>query len=188
MPKDSDTKRELDDNNDNLVKALESIKTLLATSEDKLNKARESIDQASSFTLRADDRDIPVLDDIVVAGDELDQTEMIDLNQTIADTTEHADLIIQQLDEVEEIELELAPAPELVPGPEPKSEPVPKPEPESSQLPTAPEPTGPDPAAIAQLQQELESEMQTKLKAYTAQLEQELKERIAAFIALHTDN
>ncbi len=98
MANDSDKKRKLDDDNETLVKALESIKTLLATSEDKLNKARQSIDQASSYAIR-DDNDIPVLEDIVVPGNTADNTEILDLSEEIANTAKQADRIIQQIDE-----------------------------------------------------------------------------------------
>lgn len=55
------------DDNEALVNALESIKSLLATSETKLNQARESISQASAQSLKIT-REVPVLEDVVVPG------------------------------------------------------------------------------------------------------------------------
>lgn len=67
MADDADKPDKPIDDNENLVKALESIKSLLATSETKLNQARESISQASAHSLKKT-REVPVLDNVVVPG------------------------------------------------------------------------------------------------------------------------
>jgi len=67
MADDADKPNKPTDENENLVKALESIKTLLATSETKLSQARESISQASAHSLKMT-TEVPVLDDVVVPG------------------------------------------------------------------------------------------------------------------------
>ncbi|MDH5409078.1 MAG: hypothetical protein OEZ33_07160 [Gammaproteobacteria bacterium] len=66
MADNSDKRDKLNEDNESMVKALESIKSLLATSEDKLNKARESINQASQFALKSDPDEVPELDDIII--------------------------------------------------------------------------------------------------------------------------
>ena len=68
MAGNSDKTDKLNEDNESMVKALESIKSLLATSEDKLNKARESIDQASNFAFKSDPDEVPILDDVIVPG------------------------------------------------------------------------------------------------------------------------
>lgn len=62
------------DENESLVKALESIKSLLATSETKLSQARESISLASAHSLKMT-REVPVLDDVIVPGKTMEATE-----------------------------------------------------------------------------------------------------------------
>ena len=62
------------DENESLVKALESIKSLLATSETKLSQARESISLASAHSLKMT-REVPVLDDVIVPGKAMEPTE-----------------------------------------------------------------------------------------------------------------
>ena len=71
MADDSDKPDKPLDDNETLVNALESIKSLLATSESKLSQARESISQASAQSLKMT-RDVPVLDDVVVPGKSID--------------------------------------------------------------------------------------------------------------------
>ncbi len=61
-----DTDKPLDDN-ENMLKALESIKSLLATSETKLTQARKSISQASAQSLKMS-TEVPVLEDVIVPG------------------------------------------------------------------------------------------------------------------------
>lgn len=67
MAEDKDKPDKPLDDNETLVKALESIKSLLATSETKLSQARESINQASAKSLKMT-RDVPVLDNVIVPG------------------------------------------------------------------------------------------------------------------------
>lgn len=67
MADDEDKPDKPVDENENLVKALESIKSLLATSETKLSQARESISQASAHSLKMT-TEVPVLEDVVVPG------------------------------------------------------------------------------------------------------------------------
>jgi len=67
MTDDADKPDKPLDENETLVKALESIKSLLATSESKLSQARESISLASAHSLKMT-RDVPVLDQIIVPG------------------------------------------------------------------------------------------------------------------------
>jgi len=67
MTDDTDKPDKPVDENENLVKALESIKSLLATSETKLSQARESISQASAHSLKMTS-EVPVLDDVIVPG------------------------------------------------------------------------------------------------------------------------
>lgn len=74
MTDDADKPDKPTDENENLVKALESIKSLLATSETKLSQARESISQASAHSLKMT-KEVPVLDDIIVPGKTFDSTE-----------------------------------------------------------------------------------------------------------------
>ena len=62
------------DENETLVNALESIKSLLATSETKLSQARESISQASAHSLKMT-REVPVLDDVVVPGKSVESSQ-----------------------------------------------------------------------------------------------------------------
>lgn len=110
MAKDSDKKRQLDDDNESLVKALESINALLATSESKLNKARESIDQASSFAIK-NDNDVPVLEDIVVPGKMAKIPELPEISETSP----------AQNSETPEQAEEQQPAPTTSPGPDAES-------------------------------------------------------------------
>ena len=74
MADDSDKPDKPLDENETLVNALESIKSLLATSETKLSQARESISQASAHSLKMT-REVPVLDDVIVPGKSLEPTE-----------------------------------------------------------------------------------------------------------------
>ena len=67
MANDTDKPDKPIDENENLVKALESIKILLATSETKLSQARESISLASAHSLKMTS-EVPVLDDVIVPG------------------------------------------------------------------------------------------------------------------------
>lgn len=67
MADDADKPDKPLDDNENLVKALESIKSLLATSETKLSQARESISQASAHSLKMT-RDVPILDEVIIPG------------------------------------------------------------------------------------------------------------------------
>lgn len=62
------------DDNEAMVKALESIKSLLATSETKLSQARESINQASAHSLKMTS-EVPVLDEVIVPGKPHESTE-----------------------------------------------------------------------------------------------------------------
>ena len=59
------------DENENLVKALESIKSLLATSETKLSQARASISQASAHSLKMT-KEVPMLEDVIIPGRPVD--------------------------------------------------------------------------------------------------------------------
>lgn len=62
------------DSNEALVKSLESIKALLAQSETKLSAARESLTQANkgpSMKKQSPDNDIPTLEEIVEAGQQI---------------------------------------------------------------------------------------------------------------------
>ncbi len=68
-----DTDKSLDDN-ENMVKALESIKNLLATSETKLSQARKSINQASAQSLKMTTK-VPVLENVIVPGKRHSTTE-----------------------------------------------------------------------------------------------------------------
>lgn len=74
MADDEDKPKKPVDENENLVKALESIKSLLATSETKLSQARESISQASAHSLKMT-TEVPMLDDVIVPGKPLEPTE-----------------------------------------------------------------------------------------------------------------
>ena len=74
MTNDADKPDKPTDENENLVKALESIKTLLATSETKLSQARESISKASAHSLKMT-TEVPMLDDVVVPGKPLESAE-----------------------------------------------------------------------------------------------------------------
>lgn len=66
-------KKEFVDNNEALVKSLESIKSLLAKSETKLSAARDSLHQANQgTTLRESEIDIPTLDEVVETGLQFD--------------------------------------------------------------------------------------------------------------------
>lgn len=68
-------KEDFVDNNDALLKSLESIKNLLAKSETKLSAARESLHQANQGTTMRKtetDIDIPTLDEIVEAGQQFE--------------------------------------------------------------------------------------------------------------------
>jgi len=67
---DKPNKPKSSDENENLVKALESIKILLATSETKLSAARKSISQASAHSLKTT-REVPVLEDVIVPGKQM---------------------------------------------------------------------------------------------------------------------
>ncbi|MDH5179420.1 MAG: hypothetical protein OEZ39_03535 [Gammaproteobacteria bacterium] len=153
MANDSDKKRKLDDDNESLVKALESIKTLLATSEDKLNKARASIDQAGRHAMR-DDQDVPVLDNIILPGKTAEtpavqeNTEKLDLNAELIKSTQQADRLIRQM----------------------------------KQAPQPAEPDGLDKASLAALRHELETEMQEQLAEFTARLEEDLKTKIQIYL------
>lgn len=120
------------DENESLVKALESIKTLLATSETKLSQARESISLASAHSLKMT-REVPVLEDVIVPGKAMEPSE-------------------------------------------PTAKPV------------AEKPAKTDPATNADLETfraELEKDMHSKLTAYAAKLEDELKARIREYIDKH---
>ncbi len=67
-------KKDLIDNNEALVKSLESIKALLAQSETKLSAARESLTQANkgpTMKKQKPEPDIPTLDEIVEAGHQI---------------------------------------------------------------------------------------------------------------------
>ena len=67
-------KKDLIDNNDALVKSLESIKALLAQSETKLSAARESLTQANKGPTMKDktpEPEIPTLEEIVEAGQQV---------------------------------------------------------------------------------------------------------------------
>ena len=68
---DKPNKPKSSDENENLVKALESIKILLATSETKLSEARKSISQASAHSLKTT-REVPVLEDVIVPGKQME--------------------------------------------------------------------------------------------------------------------
>ncbi len=82
MADDSDNPDKPLDDNETLVNALESIKSLLATSESKLSQARESISQASAQSLKMT-RDVPVLEDVIVPGKSIDtRPENHDSSQT----------------------------------------------------------------------------------------------------------
>lgn len=74
MADDTDKPNKPLDENETLVNALESIKGLLATSEAKLSKARESISLASAHSLKMTS-EVPVLDEVVVPGKPLESTE-----------------------------------------------------------------------------------------------------------------
>lgn len=74
MANDTDKPDKPIDENENLVKALESIKILLATSETKLSQARESISQASAHSLKMT-TEVPMLDDVIVPGRPLEATK-----------------------------------------------------------------------------------------------------------------
>ncbi len=74
MAEDADKPDKPLDENETLVKALESIKSLLATSESKLSQARESISQASAHSLKMT-RDVPVLDQVIVPGKPVESTD-----------------------------------------------------------------------------------------------------------------
>lgn len=82
MADDSDKPDKPLDENETLVNALESIKSLLATSETKLSQARESISQASAHSLKMT-REVPVLDDVIVPGKSLEPTEADTKAETI---------------------------------------------------------------------------------------------------------
>lgn len=118
------------DENESLVKALESIKSLLATSETKLSQARESISLASAHSLKMT-REVPVLDDVIVPG------------KTIPET-----------------------------GPAPKADLRSETKPVKSI----------SPAELQTFRTELEKELHTKLTAYAAQLEDELKAKIQEYL------
>ena len=81
-----------DNNQDSLVDALESIKSLLAKSDSKLAAARESIAIASNQTALGqqdvqEQFEIPVLDDIVIPAEEISNiSEKID--ETLAAVSE----------------------------------------------------------------------------------------------------
>lgn len=62
------------DNNEALLKSLESIKTLLAQSETKLSAARESLTQANQNTAmkrKTPDTEIPTLEEIIEVGQQI---------------------------------------------------------------------------------------------------------------------
>jgi len=160
MTKDSDRKNKLIEDNESMVKALESIKSLLATSEDKLNKARESIDQASSFTLR-NDNNVPVLDDIIVPGKSADIED--EEPQLDFENTQLVDVEQEPLPDFEDTQLvDISPEQEEQPQ-ESLSD------------------------ALVQLKMELENEMHEKLIYYAAQLEEDLKAKIQIFIEQHSN-
>ena len=74
MTDDADKPDKSLDENETLVNALESIKTLLATSEEKLSKARESVKLASAQSLKMT-REVPVLNEVVVPGKSFESPE-----------------------------------------------------------------------------------------------------------------
>jgi len=62
-------RKDLSDNNEALVKSLESIKALLAKSETKLSAARESLTQANKGpSMKKPELEIPTLDEVVEAN------------------------------------------------------------------------------------------------------------------------
>ena len=119
MTDDADKPDKPLDENETLVRALESIKGLLATSESKLSQARESISLASAHSLKMT-REVPVLDDVVVPGKTLKPAEPEtsdsaqsepetanpdELNSFIAELEK--DLHLKLMDYAQQLELEI---------------------------------------------------------------------------------
>ena len=75
--------------NENLVKALESIKSLLATSETKLSQARASISQASAHSLKMT-KEVPMLEDVIIPGRPVDSEPVKTPEQHAAKATKQS--------------------------------------------------------------------------------------------------
>ncbi|MDH5446076.1 MAG: hypothetical protein OEY52_10995 [Gammaproteobacteria bacterium] len=105
MTNESDNSDKPVDDNENLVRALESIKTLLATSETKLNQARQSISQASAHSLKMT-RDVPVLDEVIIPGKKASSGDSPQTND--AEQKDKAEPTVEPKTKEKDIQLDLA--------------------------------------------------------------------------------